>query len=128
VEEQVEELLSDMESAEPVSVPAINDAATAHVFEYTVLEDGGGEQISYDTSGIVNALVTEWDAGPQGEVVQCVTPDADTPSPSDDRDMIDVETDEMVATREAVETHGTGEAPVRRMDYQDLFAQLRRVD
>ncbi len=125
-EENWESLLTILPSA--ANEPLLAGAGLPAMFEFTILETAPGEGMVLDTSGEASNPASSEDAGqvarPAQRVDQYVPFSTPRPPHHDDRDLIQVHDDE-----EPIACAGTGESvkpDVRRMEYRELFAQLRR--
>jgi hypothetical protein len=108
-------------AAELARAPSPDSVVACSVFETMPTAE-----VVYDTSGIVPIPSLKWGPAEDDASVQCVTVPMRKPAPADDRDLLEVDAAEVSA--------GTGDMPeprpgqARRVEYRELFAQLRQAD
>ena len=139
--QEAESLLAEsdgFDAEEPLPLPARHEAqpdkiheaaARPHspdVFEYTVFEPATDADMLLETSAVLPAPATRWEYGTaEAEALLAGTVPLRPLVPPDDRDLIEIQ--------EASESAGAASEPApapeaaRRMEYQELFAQLRRL-
>jgi type II secretory pathway predicted ATPase ExeA len=101
-------------------------------FECAVYEAADGPSVVLDTSGMLPPSLDDHDDRESNEVAECVSLPWISDTPRDDRDLLaleDVEEEEPAEDRDPQAEQDQGDStPVRRVEYRELFAQLRRDD
>jgi type II secretory pathway predicted ATPase ExeA len=126
--ESANEFEGDEQPMLPEPTEDIDETAVAGdlpSFECSVFEASSQQDLDYDTSGILPPQV-ELNYGDVDDGAPCVSFPETVPVPNDDSDLIEVADEEPVAPPLADAEENPKRA--QRVEYRDLFTQLRRGD